>query len=130
MTAVQVDHRLVAAFVSVVDEADRLRSDRVPDPVDPVTRMKPPAIPSPTRPSRLLPGDNRPLHAITERFYLLSEHPLAGRARDDDLGAGRRSFSVRRRYNIVYAVTADDDVLILRVAHGRQDLGALMRRGR
>ena len=71
---------------------------------------------------------DRQIDAITERFYLLSGHPQVGRARDDDLGAGRRSFPVQRRYVIVYAVTADNDVLVLRVVHGRQDLNALMGR--
>jgi plasmid stabilization system protein ParE len=63
--------------------------------------------------------------SITERFYFLAENPYAGRARDDDLGPGRRSYAVRRRYVIVYTVTVDNDVLVLRVAHGRQDLKAL-----
>jgi plasmid stabilization system protein ParE len=32
--------------------------------------------------------------SITSRFYPLSSHPQIGRARDDDLGRGRQSFSV------------------------------------
>jgi toxin ParE1/3/4 len=67
------------------------------------------------------------IDAITERFYLLATHPRAGRARDDDLGPGRRSFSVNRRYIIVYRITGRD-VRILRIAHGAQDLKALMGR--
>jgi len=64
--------------------------------------------------------------SITERFYLLARHPQAGRARDDDLGPGRRSFPVKRQI-IVYTIV-DGDVLILRVAHGSRDLKALMGR--
>lgn len=62
--------------------------------------------------------------AITERFYLLATYPEAGRRRDDDLGPGRRSFAVKG-YIIVYTIL-DGDVLILRVAHGRRNLKALM----
>jgi toxin ParE1/3/4 len=69
---------------------------------------------------------DRQVVALTERFFLLAAHPQAGRARDDDLGPGRRSFPVGR-YVIVYTITGED-VLILRVAHGRQDLQALMGR--
>jgi toxin ParE1/3/4 len=64
--------------------------------------------------------------SITERFYLLARHPKAGRARDDDLGPGRRSFPVKR-HTIVYTIV-DGDVLILRVAHSSRDLKALMSR--
>ncbi|MGH7059430.1 MAG: type II toxin-antitoxin system RelE/ParE family toxin [Stellaceae bacterium] len=39
---------------------------------------------------------DRQIDALAERFYLLSAHPYAGRARDDDLGPGRRSFPVDR----------------------------------
>lgn len=70
---------------------------------------------------------DRQIEAITNRFYLLARHPYAGRARDDDLGPGRRTFPVDR-YIIVYAV-ASGDVLILRVAHSSQDLKVLMSRG-
>ncbi|MGH7187565.1 MAG: type II toxin-antitoxin system RelE/ParE family toxin [Acetobacteraceae bacterium] len=63
--------------------------------------------------------------SLTERFPLLASHPYAGRARDDDLGPGRRSFPADR-YIIVYRIV-DEDVLILRVAHSRRDIQALMR---
>ena len=43
-----------------------------------------------------------------------------GRARDEDLGPGCRTVMVGE-YAIVYSVE-DDDVLILRVVHGRRDL--------
>lgn len=66
------------------------------------------------------------IESITERFHLLAANPYLGRARDDDLGAGRRSFPVNR-YVIVYRV-AGRDVLILRIAHSRRDLEALFRR--
>src|SRR5258708_36141061 len=54
------------------------------------------------------------IDSITDRFFLLSSHPYLGRARDDDFGAGSRSFPVGEHV-IVYCVE-DDDVLILRVA--------------
>ena len=53
---------------------------------------------------------------------LSSRHPHLGRRRDDDLGVGSRSFPVGE-YVIVYCVE-NEDVLILRVVHGR-DLEAL-----
>jgi len=43
----------------------------------------------------------RRIDALVEGFHLLQTHPYAGRARDDDLGAGRRSFVVGP-YIIVY----------------------------
>ena len=69
---------------------------------------------------------NRQIDAITERFHLLGDHPFAGRARDDELGPGRRSFPVDR-YIIVYRVTGRD-ADILRVAGSSQDIKALMGR--
>lgn len=66
------------------------------------------------------------ISSLTERFYVLASHPRAGRARDDDLGAGRRAFPVER--HIIVYIIAGDDVLILRVAHSSQDLKALMSR--
>jgi toxin ParE1/3/4 len=63
---------------------------------------------------------------ITERFHLLARPPESGRARDEDLGPGRRSFPVKS-YIIVYTVV-DGDVLILRVAHGSRDLKSWMGR--
>jgi len=46
-----------------------------------------------------------------------------GRARDDNFGVGSRSFPVGE-YVIVYCVE-HENVLILRVAHGRRDIEAL-----
>jgi len=66
---------------------------------------------------------NRLIDSITDRFLLLTSHPYAGRARNDDLGSGRRSFPVGD-YVIVYSVRSGD-VLVLRVVHGRRDLAAL-----
>jgi toxin ParE1/3/4 len=66
---------------------------------------------------------NRLIDSITDRFVMLANHPHAGRQRNDDLGTSRRSFPVGE-YLIVYRVE-DKDVLILRVVHGRRDLGAL-----
>ena len=63
------------------------------------------------------------IDAITERFDLLASQPHIGRARDDDLGPGRRSFPVGQ-YVIVYRIVRGD-VRILRVVHGRRDLEAL-----
>lgn len=59
------------------------------------------------------------IDAITERFYLLSQYPRMGRARDD-LGVGLRSFAVGQ-YVIMYSID-DEDVQILHVFHGRQDI--------
>jgi toxin ParE1/3/4 len=59
------------------------------------------------------------IDAITERFYLLTQYPRLGRARDD-LRAGLRSFPVGQ-YVIIYAIE-DEDVQILHVFHGKQDI--------
>jgi len=66
---------------------------------------------------------NRLIDSITDRFFLISSHPYLGRARDGDFGPGSRSFPVGE-YVIVYCVE-DEDVLVLRVAHGRRDIEAL-----
>jgi len=66
---------------------------------------------------------NRLIDSITSRFLLLASHPHLGRRRDDDLGVGSRSFPVGE-YVIIYCVE-NEDVLILRVVHGRRDLEAL-----
>jgi len=66
---------------------------------------------------------DRQIDAITNRFILLARHPKIGRARDDDLGQGTRSFPVDG-YVIVYDLIGVD-VQILRVAHGRRNLAAL-----
>jgi toxin ParE1/3/4 len=66
---------------------------------------------------------DRFVDSITERFLLLAGHPYLGRPRDDDFGAGLRSFPVGE-YVVVYLVE-DKDVLILRVVHGRRDMEEL-----
>ncbi|HRQ79515.1 MAG TPA: type II toxin-antitoxin system RelE/ParE family toxin [Azospirillaceae bacterium] len=68
---------------------------------------------------------DRQIDVIVERFHLLAGFPHLGRARDEDLGRGRRTYPVGP-YVIVYAVRGAD-VHILRVAHGKRDLHALMR---
>jgi toxin ParE1/3/4 len=59
------------------------------------------------------------IDAITERFYMLGQFPRMGRARDD-LRPGLRSFPVGQ-YVIVYTIE-NEDVEILHVFHGRQDI--------
>ena len=66
---------------------------------------------------------NRLIDTITDRFLMLAGFPYAGRARDDDFGAGCRNVAVGE-YVIVYCVE-NEDVLILRVVHGRRDLESL-----
>ncbi len=58
---------------------------------------------------------DRLIDSITERFFLLANHPYVGRRRNDDLRPGLRSFPVGE-YVIIYRIQ-DDDVLILHVAH-------------
>jgi toxin ParE1/3/4 len=65
----------------------------------------------------------RVVDSITSRFAFIASFPYVGRARDEDLGAGSRSFVVGE-YVIVYCVEGAD-VLILRVVHGRRDREAL-----
>jgi toxin ParE1/3/4 len=66
---------------------------------------------------------NQLIDSIVDRFLLLARHPYLGRSRDDDFGIGSRSFSVGE-YVIIYCVE-NDDVLVLRVVHGRRDIEAL-----
>jgi toxin ParE1/3/4 len=65
----------------------------------------------------------RLVDSITDGFFLLSRHPCLGRARDEDLRPGLRSFSVGK-YVIIYRVQ-DEDVIVLRVVHGSRNLKAL-----
>src|ERR1017187_6092077 len=57
-------------------------------------------------------GRARLIDSITGRFFFLTTFPFAGRARDEDFGAGSRSFAVGK-YVIVYCVEGAD-VFILR----------------
>jgi toxin ParE1/3/4 len=66
---------------------------------------------------------NRLIDKITDRFFLLARFPFMGRSRDEDFGAGSRSFTVGD-YIIVYTVEGED-VFILRVVPGRRDLDLL-----
>jgi toxin ParE1/3/4 len=66
---------------------------------------------------------NRLIDTITDRFFLLAGFPYLGRSRDEDFGSGSRSFAVGEHV-IVYTVEGED-VLILRVVHGRRDIEAL-----
>jgi len=64
------------------------------------------------------------IEEIAERFDTLSTHPRMGRVRND-LRRGLRSHPVGN-YLIFYRIVAID-VLILRVLHGRRDIGAVLR---
>ena len=64
------------------------------------------------------------IESITDRFDSLSVHPRMGRVRPD-LRRGLRSHPVGN-YLIFYRLVATD-VLILRVLHGRRDVGAVLR---
>jgi toxin ParE1/3/4 len=66
---------------------------------------------------------DRLIDSITDRFLLLARHPIIGRARDEDLRHGLRSFPVGE-YLIIYRIQ-DEDVLILRVLRGSQNITAL-----
>ena len=65
----------------------------------------------------------RLIDSIARRFILLSKQPYLGRARDDEFGVGSRSFPVGE-YVIVYCIESEN-VLVLRVVHGRRDIDAL-----
>jgi len=67
---------------------------------------------------------DRLIVSITNRFFLLANHPYAGRRRDDDLQPGLRSFSVGE-YVIIYRIQ-HEGVLILHVAHGRRNIEELL----
>ena len=66
---------------------------------------------------------DRVIDSLTQRFFLLANHPYAGRQRDD-LRAGLRSFPVGQ-YVVIYRIQ-NDDVLILHVVHGRRDIDSLL----
>lgn len=61
---------------------------------------------------------------ITEYFWLLARNPYLGRARDEDLRLGLRSFPAGD-YLIIHRIVEDDVVLILHVVHGRRDIARL-----
>src|SRR5216684_2773151 len=66
---------------------------------------------------------DRFIESITSRFSILASHPNIGRARDQDLRPGLRSFPVGE-YLIVYRIQ-DEDVMILRVVRGSRNVVAL-----
>jgi toxin ParE1/3/4 len=66
---------------------------------------------------------DRSVDSITDRFHLLAMHPNIGRARDQDLRPGLRSFPVSN-YVIIYRIE-DEDVVILRVLRGSRNIEAL-----
>jgi toxin ParE1/3/4 len=66
---------------------------------------------------------DRLIGSITDRFFLLASHPHLGRARDEDLRPGLRSFPVGE-YVILYRIE-DEDVVILRVLRGSRNIAAL-----
>ena len=78
------------------------------------------------RESGSLETADRLVDSITNRFLLLASHPYVGRTRQEDLGRGARSFPVGE-YVVVYRIE-DEDVLILRVVHGRRAMEALFSR--
>jgi toxin ParE1/3/4 len=66
---------------------------------------------------------NRLIDIITDRFLTLGRFPYMGRSREEDFGPGYRSLPVGE-YVIVYCVE-NEDVLVLRVVHGRRQLERL-----
>ena len=67
----------------------------------------------------------RAIDRVTERFWLLARYPYLGRARDEDLRPGLRSFPVDD-YLIIHRIVEGDVVLILHVVHGKRDIGRLL----
>ena len=66
---------------------------------------------------------DRVVDSISDRYLLLASFPYMGRSRAEDFGVGARSFAVGD-YVIIYGVEGDD-VLVLRVVHGRRQIEAL-----
>ena len=62
---------------------------------------------------------------IRETCRLLGRHPLLGRSRADDLGAGIRSLP-SSRFIVIYRVTPSG-VLIQRIIDGRRDYPRIFR---
>lgn len=69
---------------------------------------------------------DRLINSITDRFFLLAGYPHLGRARDEDLRPGLRSFPVGA-YIVIYRIEGDD-VAILRVLRGSRNVHALFER--
>jgi toxin ParE1/3/4 len=64
---------------------------------------------------------NRVVDSITDRFWLLAQHPYLGRRRDHDLKPELRSMAVEE-YVIIHRIERDGAVLILHVMHGSRDI--------
>jgi toxin ParE1/3/4 len=64
----------------------------------------------------------RVVESIAELFWLLAQYVYLGRARDEDLRPGLRSFPAGD-YLIVYRISKEGVVLILHIVQGRRDLG-------
>ena len=62
---------------------------------------------------------DRVVSTITTRFPLIAKHPYIGRNRKDDLRDGVRSY-VAGDY-VIYYRTDGENVVILRVFHGRRN---------
>jgi toxin ParE1/3/4 len=69
---------------------------------------------------------DRLIGSISDRFFRLASHPHLGRARDEDLRPGLRTFPVGE-YVIFYRIE-DEDVVILRVLRGSRNIAALFGR--
>ena len=67
---------------------------------------------------------DRLIDQLTQRFFMLAQHPCVGRARDEDLCPGLHTFPVGMSI-IVYRVV-DEEVWILFVTHGDRDIAALL----
>ncbi len=67
---------------------------------------------------------SRLVDTLLDHFWLLTRYPHIGRSRENDLRLGLRSFPVGEY--VVFYPLQEQDVLILRVVHGRRDLGALL----
>ena len=67
---------------------------------------------------------DRLVESITSGFSVLASHSNIGRARDQDLRPGLRSFPVGE-YLIIYRIRYED-VVILRVVRGSRDVAALL----
>jgi toxin ParE1/3/4 len=65
------------------------------------------------------------VNSITNRFFLLSEHPYMGRSRPE-LRPGLHSHPVGN--HLIYYRLQHDDVVIVRVLHGRRDISAIFGR--
>ncbi|MGA9640436.1 MAG: type II toxin-antitoxin system RelE/ParE family toxin [Terriglobales bacterium] len=66
---------------------------------------------------------DRLIGSITDRFPLLASYPNLGRARNEDLRPGLRTFPVGD-YIIFYRIEGED-VVILRVLRGSRNIAAL-----